>query len=197
MTEEIKLPPEEISRLERLVAAHEAGHCMYAWHQPKMIVRWVAMDISKGIGMTEVAHLVRELEDPEDIMSWLGLYMAGIAGEAAILGKFGSAEAALDLQNARSLAFMLSGKPNWQDQIHKVICQYPGPDRLDISAAFRNRQPRRIQYILRAGYRWARGHMQDRHELLFRLSAVLFMKKQLHQSEIASILGEPAYVEEP
>jgi ATP-dependent Zn protease len=173
------------------VAAHEAGHCLFAWFCPSFTV----VDVSHGViderrivGMTTAIYPEASW-DTAEVFDGITMNMAGIAAESLVFNHLWNGGRGRDLENARELADRLRLIDGWTEPVYRIRREYPDQNHLDISSAFRSPPSAAVRQIMRAAYCSARGHLVDRLATFYRLTAVIFLNPHLANQDLESILG--------
>jgi hypothetical protein len=182
-------PLEQIVAARQTLAAHEAGHCLFTWLFPGARVKRVEYSLVTGIGQVESFWPMHELV-PELMFAAAAMTLSGIAAEILLNGRFRSRGSTEDLQSARRFSEEIYRQSaHWANLIRQVRTRHPGPDRLDLAVAFRDRPCAAVCQLLLAEYRWARGQLAE-HELdLRRLAGRLYQQPSLSLDELTELLG--------
>jgi len=165
------------------IAAHETGHVLLAWFSSYVReVAWVSLEKSK------TAYFSLPRGSSEFLFDRAVICLAGIAGEAAVFGRFRSGPAAGDLLTARACAEEYRRTPDCARRLGRI--KPPGaPMTLDFAAMFSDRPPPEVCRVLDCAYAAARDKIISFRDAFDRVHQMLLDKKELKRDEIAALFG--------
>lgn len=173
-------------RASWLVAIHEAGHAVVAWHSPcceKVEFARLGGSRSDAAGMTRAIFCL--LRDPAELL-WeeMVFVFGGIAAETMVAKKTRPGGSRGDLARGRDAALLLAASPTpsapWVDR------RVP---ELDVAAMFKERPNARACRIMAIGYRRARYLVEFFEPQVRLLAAQIAKRGQVTGDEMAPLLG--------